>query len=349
MVSYASNYDLSAYSRRVEGIGEEKPFYSPYIAKKSDEEGWFPENILPVISWIPDGESEPVTAPVTPELRDLIKEKTDEAIAKGQDSFTLQGFERPFKVKETEAILKTFEDVEATVAKGGFDPEKSSEEGGDDEPRRRTPNHLVIRANIQTVDYTEARRDILMGGVHNLDLPIGLLRDGVELKVHQCSGVAWLQHLFRKAPEHCRGAVLADDMGLGKTLQLLALLAWAFERYPTLPPALVVAPVSLLENWEQEANKFLVDGRLKLLVAYGDALAALRVPRENVDEQLRKEGLVRFLRPDWLGGANVVLTTYETLRDLEFSFAAVKWSVMVCDEAQRIKNPNAMTTRARRR
>jgi hypothetical protein len=41
-----------------------------------------------------------------------------------------------------------------------------------------------------------------------------------------------------------------------------------------------------------------------------------------------------------------VLTTYETLRDLEFSFAAEKWSIMICDEAQRIKNPNAMVTRA---
>jgi SNF2 family DNA or RNA helicase len=66
-------------------------------------------------------------------------------------------------------------------------------------------------------------------------------------------------------------------------------------------------------------------------------------------EPRSKEGLVRFLRPGWLGSANVVLTTYETLRDLEFSFAAVKWSVVVCDEAQRIKNPNAMTTRAAKR
>jgi len=56
--------------------------------------------------------------------------------------------------------------------------------------------------------------------------------------------------------------------------------------------------------------------------------------------------LVRFLKPGWRGTANVVLTTYETLRDLEFSFAAEKWSVMICDEAQRIKNPNAMVTRA---
>ena len=41
-----------------------------------------------------------------------------------------------------------------------------------------------------------------------------------------------------------------------------------------------------------------------------------------------------------------MLTTYETLRDLEFSLARQKWSVMVCDEAQKIKTPNAMVSRA---
>jgi SNF2 family DNA or RNA helicase len=41
----------------------------------------------------------------------------------------------------------------------------------------------------------------------------------------------------------------------------------------------------------------------------------------------------------------VVLTTYETLRDLEFSFARERWSVIVRDEAQKIKNPNAAMTK----
>jgi hypothetical protein len=345
LVSYTSIYDLSAYSGRIEGIGAEKPFYSPYIAKKSDDEGWFPENIFPVISWLPEGESKPIAAPLTPELKERIREKCEEAISQGHDTFELKGFTRPFPVKEAQAILETVLKVEGGIRNGNFDPRTVPTKEG--EPRHPVaPRHLVIRANIQAVDYTEARRDILESGARKLDLPPGLLRDEVQLKDHQSSGVAWLQHLFRKAPAHCRGAVLADDMGLGKTLQLLTLLAWAFTREPSLPPALVVAPVSLLENWEQEAKKFLVDGVLRLLVAYGDALATLKVPRESVDEQLRKEGLVRFLRPGWLGSANVVLTTYETLRDLEFSFAAVKWSVVVCDEAQRIKNPNAMTTRA---
>src|SRR5207247_1364727 len=56
--------------------------------------------------------------------------------------------------------------------------------------------------------------------------------------------------------------------------------------------------------------------------------------------------VAKFLKPEWVGKAKVVLTTYETLRDLEFSFALQRWSIMVCDEAQRIKNPSAMVTRA---
>jgi superfamily II DNA or RNA helicase len=97
----------------------------------------------------------------------------------------------------------------------------------------------------------------------------------------------------------------------------------------------------------QEIKKFLLPDTLPLLTAYGDTLGNLRVPRMQVEQRLRDEdGLVKFLRPNWVGNAKVVLTTYETLRDLEFSFASQRWSLMVCDEAQRIKNPATMVTRA---
>jgi SNF2 family DNA or RNA helicase len=68
--------------------------------------------------------------------------------------------------------------------------------------------------------------------------------------------------------------------------------------------------------------------------------------RPSVDADLQREGLVRFLKPDWREPARIVLTTYETLRDLEFSFAKEPWSILVCDEAQKIKNPNALVTKA---
>ena len=340
LVSYATIYDLSLYSSRIEQIGAEKAFYSPFIAKKNDDDGWFPDNIVPVISWIPEGETEPVAVPVTPEAKEQLQAKIKEARENGQTSFLLKGFDKPVPVGEAEFILQTFSNVHDDVRKGTFDPGKPR-----NDPTPRSSKHLVIKANIQSIDYEEARRDILLNRPETPSLPAGLLPN-VVLKDHQLSGVAWLQHLFGNAPHHCRGAVLADDMGLGKTLQLLTLLAGAFEATPSLPPALIVAPVSLLENWEEEAAKFLAPNTLSLLTAYGDSLTALRVSRDSIDAQLRSEGMVKFLKPGWRGRANVVLTTYETLRDLEFSFAAEKWSIMICDEAQRIKNPNAMVTRA---
>jgi SNF2 family DNA or RNA helicase len=169
----------------------------------------------------------------------------------------------------------------------------------------------------------------------------------MKLLDHQREGVARLQYLFDlRMSLKVRGMVLADDMGLGKTFQLLTLMASILEEDPNCKPFLMVAPVSLLENWKEEAEKFF-PGTFNILTAYGDSLAPLRVPRASIDERLRSEdGLVKFLKPDWVGATKLVLTTYETLRDLEFSFAAQHWSLMICDEAQRIKNPAAMVTRA---
>lgn len=341
LVSYADVHDLTRYAKRVEHIGVDKPYYSPFIAKKNEDEGWFPENVVPVISWIPDGESEAVAVPITEEAKAQLQAKIEEARKAGQDAFTLHGFDKPIPVKEAEHILQTFVEALGDIGKGTFDPRRERNETRS----RRDRTSLIIRANIRSIDYEEARLDILLALPAAPRSPRSL-KASVHLKEHQVSGLAWLQHLYGKAPEYCRGSVLADDMGLGKTLQLLMLIAWAFEENPGLPPALVVAPLSLLENWEDEARTFFEIDALPIFTAYGDKLAAVRIPRESVDAQLQAAGLIKFLRPGWRGNAKIVLTTYETLRDLEFSFASEKWSIMVCDEAQKIKNPNALVTRA---
>jgi HJR/Mrr/RecB family endonuclease len=341
LVNYADIYDLTRYSDRVEVIGVEKPYYSPFIAKKDSAEGWIPENIVPVIAWTPDHSSEPIAVPLTDELKDQIEAKVAEARVTGCDEIKINGFDKPLPVREAEFILEAFKRTIYDVTRGEFDRSRK-------EPTTsviRTRPSLVIRANIKTMDYEETRRDILTAFPGQPRLPKTLKLD-VQLKDHQRGGIAWLQYLFDKAPHYCRGAVLADDMGLGKTLQLLVFITSIFEEYANSEPALVIAPVSLLENWMEEIRRFFVQDAIPQLIAYGDGLARVRVPRTSIDEQLKSAGLIKFLKPGWRGTAKIVFTTYETLRDLEFSFAAEKWSIMVCDEAQKIKNPNALVTRA---
>lgn len=134
-------------------------------------------------------------------------------------------------------------------------------------------------------------------------------------------------------------------MGLGKTIQLLTFLVWYLEKYPQEKPTLIVAPVSLLDNWERELHRFFADA-LPVLKLYGSALSAVKFKKEEIPADLKAKGIKNLLRPGWMGGARIVLTTYETLRDQEFSLARQQWSIVVCDEAQKLKNPAALVTQA---
>ncbi|MSR74117.1 MAG: DEAD/DEAH box helicase, partial [Planctomycetes bacterium] len=134
------------------------------------------------------------------------------------------------------------------------------------------------------------------------------------LRPYQCDGLAWLCALSREEV----GGILADDMGLGKTVQVLALLlelrARTRNEGRVWHPALVVAPASLLWNWESELERF---------------APTLRV--------LRHHGSAREL--EVFDNADVVLTTYGTLqRDVE-QLTERELSVLVLDEAQVVRNP----------
>ena len=345
LVSYAQVHDLSGYSSRVESIGVEKPYHSPYIAKKNEGEGWFPENVLPVVVYQPAGAAEPIAVPTSQAAIEQLEKLVKAAQAAGETTVKASGLPQPVTLDEAAVIVETFKKVFADLESGSFDPAKQYKAAKNTTvgPKKQ----LVLRANIQSLEYEELRREALESVPTEPRMPKSI-RPEFSLMPHQRAGLAWMQHLYSLQTDYqVRGAVLGDDMGLGKTFQLLALMAYLIERDPNIEPMLVVAPVSLLENWADEANKFFQAGALPLLTAYGEKLSTLRVPRAQVDQRLQSDdGLVKFLRPNWVGSAKVVLTTYETLRDLEFSFAAQKWSLMVCDEAQRIKNPAAMVTRA---
>lgn len=332
--SAAEVFDLSRYADgRFEGIGEEQSYYSAFIARKSDESGWFPDNIVYGFGFVPEGETEMVDLTFTEDGLKKFRRECEQAKAEGRESFVLPGFPMPIPVDYAEEFISFMGKADQDVGKGNL-PEIVR----DRQPR----TGLILKPNIAKVDYEERCGVLAMPTGRQAKVPRSL-KDGVELKVHQLSGVAWLQHLWSLSPHECRGALLADDMGLGKTLQLLVFIAACLEDNPAADPFLIVAPVSLLENWREEMEKFFMPETFPLLTLYGNELTKLRSPKDGMDDELVGIGL---LRRNWLGSAKVVLTTYETLRDLEFALAAQKWSAVICDEAQKIKNPNAMMTRA---
>jgi len=120
------------------------------------------------------------------------------------------------------------------------------------------------------------------------------------------------------------GALLADDMGLGKTLQALAWLQWLVDRKPNAGPSLVVCPTSVMHNWVREAEQF------------APQLRVLALGRGEERHELRKE----------IGRYDLVITNYALLRrDIE-QWQEIKLRAVVLDEAQNIKNPDAVVSRA---
>ena len=175
------------------------------------------------------------------------------------------------------------------------------------------------------------------GGPVQLAPPASL---AARLRPYQLDGFSWLAFLW----QHGLGGILADDMGLGKTLQALALICHA--REVTSGPAggaaaagaatgtagapfLIVAPTSVVPNWQAESARFAPG--LKV-VAVTDTMARRRQPLGEI-----------------IAGADAVVTSYTLLRlDID-SYAAADWSGMILDEAQNAKNHQSKIYQCARR
>ena len=139
------------------------------------------------------------------------------------------------------------------------------------------------------------------------------------LRPYQQHGLNWLQHLR----EHGLGGFLADEMGLGKTAQTIAHIAAEHAAGRLDRPVLVVLPTSLVANWQAELARFAP--HLAVEVLHGQGREARRAK---------------------LDGVSVVITTYAVLaRDAE-AMKEIAWHIVVLDEAQAIKSPEAKATRA---
>lgn len=152
-----------------------------------------------------------------------------------------------------------------------------------------------------------------------IDNPAGL---NAELRDYQKRGVAWLRYLENLGLNGC----LADDMGLGKTMQVISLLV--MEREQTKPgPTLLIAPTSVIGNWQKEIEKFAP--QLTTLIHHGS-------DREQAVDAFKQ----RCLQHD------LMITSYTLARKDSKLLGALHWHRVVLDEAQNIKNPKSAQTKA---
>jgi SNF2 family DNA or RNA helicase len=171
-----------------------------------------------------------------------------------------------------------------------------------------------------TVDADGWLGDLLSGQADRRLPPLSTPRGfRGELRPYQQRGLAWLSFLG----ELGLGAVLADDMGLGKTVQLLALIA---ADPPGNQPTLLICPMSLVGNWQREADRFTPE---------------VRVHVHHGAERLKGAELTATLVD-----AELVITTYGVANRDQDVLSQVQWSRVVVDEAQAVKNHNTAQARA---
>lgn len=173
--------------------------------------------------------------------------------------------------------------------------------------------HPAIIDLSQILEGTQAQvRGLEAWKSRQLKLPPIAAPHTAKLREYQRTGVSWLLAQLSIGP----GAVLADEMGLGKTLQILA----AIKSLSAADPVLVVAPTSVINVWESQAQRFYPEMQVRAL-------------RSGTDIE---EGF---------SGADLVVTSYGLLRRHAEAFLEPQWQGVICDEAQLVKNPRTQAWR----
>ena len=139
-----------------------------------------------------------------------------------------------------------------------------------------------------------------------------------KLRDYQEKGVSWLDFMSKLK----LGALLADDMGLGKTIQIIAHILSLVEN--NAGPILIISPTSVVENWVYEFSRFAP--KIKIKVHHG----SLRSKDREFFNEVNKY--------------NVLVTSYGLVRLDQEQILKIKWSLVIIDEAQNIKNPLAKQT-----
>ena len=302
-------FDLSElYSDRVIEIGVYKPKFYPFICPYKS--CW----IAGASVETPQNGTTKVTINNEEELEKLKREIQS---AKENKKGIVEYNNTQLDIEDAMFLAQTAE----KQLKDPSQPAKVESENGNE-----ARNVLIIEENAEELGFAVKERTIEKGDKYTL-FTDPFLQEGFSLKDHQKEGVAWLQHLYKSKASGC---LMADDMGLGKTLQILYFIDWHSRKYANHKPYLIVAPISLLENWKNEYERFFMQPRMKINM----------LTSKDVTRKFDKSIVDKMQKMD------IILTNYESLRISQLNFCAVEFAVVALDEAQKIKSPGTLVTNA---
>jgi hypothetical protein len=247
-ITLADITNLEAYSDRVVGF-DAKIQTIPYVARRDASSGWVPENIEAGITVVDQASGDVSNVSMTSQALTEFEENVSNALASGAPDVALPNSSIRIPVGRATQIVDALRDAVISVGN------KKVRISNKDPKHRGARPSLRILHNIEDLDYSKAPGEIRAPVPLEVQVPLALKSD-VMLLPHQEDGIAWLQQQYDRQVDGVSGCLLADDMGLGKTLQSLCLIAWHFEREASERPCLIVAPVSLLENWKLEIRSF---------------------------------------------------------------------------------------------
>lgn len=306
--------ETSAYSEWVTGIGKYEREVLPWI--KATPNPWIPE--VAGCGVVVNGEH----IPLNPDNLDIELERIQEARASGQTHIELG--ESGKRIEISDQLVDSISRLIRVKHTG------------------EQINNDVI-ANEQYIllvdnNYQETRFAVQVERrLEDNSLPSNPSKLTSTLKDHQRVCFNWLAESYEKGAP---GVLLADDMGLGKTLESLAFHAALMEHKPD-SRVLIVAPTALIRNWQDEMEiHFRENAFGRVLALNGNRLKQFKQHEGNDISTNRA-----VLDPA-IADYNVLLTTYETLRDYQQSFGAIKFDLAIFDEAQKIKTPNVAITLA---
>ena len=320
--------ETKEFSNRVIDLGLWVPPALPYVEKVDN--GWVPETF-----GIKIGDN---YLPVPPEDVIPLRDAVQKALDAGQQTIVWNDV----KIQADDHTLEVIGQLE-----GLMPPEKKPGKKKKPESEVKQKHVLLVKENFDSLNYLQ---DYFPRKTKHTKLLSKNIK--ANLKSHQTESFEWMVEAYLKG---LPGILNADDQGLGKTLQSISFMAWLQEHQKETPgqpllPILVVAPTSLLRNWQDEVELHMDGEKLGItLEAFGTSLKDFRVGLRGIDmddaNSSTRLDFSQYLRSD-KPAATWILTTYKTLTNYAQSFAKVHFGAVIFDEIQNIKNPGTLQNNA---